>query len=72
MADWAFAQATSWEEVERIHDRWVSDYNAQSRLAHQRRQDERRSPADVLAWVRGRPIEAAARPARHTPTRPEP
>lgn len=35
------------------HDRFVSDYNAQSHFAHQRREDGRRSPGEVLSWVSG-------------------
>ncbi len=53
MADWHFAQATSWQELREAHDRWVADYNYQVHWAHREREDGRRSPAEVLSWVTG-------------------
>jgi putative transposase len=53
MADWHFQKAASWAELVEAHDRFVSDYNAQSHFAHQRREDGRRSPGEVLSWVSG-------------------
>ena len=53
MADWHFQKAESWAELVEDHDRFVSDYNAQSHFAHQQREDGRRSPAEVLSWVSG-------------------
>jgi len=53
MADWHFQKAKSWAELVEVHDRFVSDYNAQSHFAHQRREDGRRSPGEVLSWVSG-------------------
>ncbi|HEV3477652.1 MAG TPA: helix-turn-helix domain-containing protein [Rubrobacteraceae bacterium] len=53
MADWHFQKAQSWAELVEAHDRFVSDYNAQSHFAHQRREDGRRSPGEVLSWVLG-------------------
>ena len=57
MADFHFAEATTWEELVAAHDRWVADYNYQDHWAHRARPDERFSPAVVLAWVRGQPHE---------------
>jgi putative transposase len=57
MADFHFAQAATWEEIVGVHERWVTDFNFQDHWAHRARRDERFSPADVLAWVRGRPFE---------------
>ena len=54
MADWHFAQATSWSELQAAHDRWVVDFNYQSHWAHRERGDGRQSPAEVLGWVSGR------------------
>jgi putative transposase len=54
MADWAFAQATSWPELLAVHDQWVADYNYQDHFAHQHRHEDRRSPAAVLHTVCGR------------------
>lgn len=53
MADAQFEHATSWEAVLDAHARWVADYNYQEHFAHQQREDGRRSPFQVLAWVRG-------------------
>jgi hypothetical protein len=53
MADWHFQKAESWAELLEAHDRFVKVYNAQSHFAHQRREDGRRSPAEVLSWVAG-------------------
>jgi putative transposase len=53
MADWHFGKARSWAELVAAHDRFVSDYNAQRHFAHQRREDGRRSPGEVLSWVSG-------------------
>jgi AcrR family transcriptional regulator len=54
MADWHFAQATTWSELLAVHDQWVADYNFQSHWAHRERQDGRLSPAAVLDRVCGR------------------
>lgn len=54
MADWHFAQATSWSDPSALHDRWVVDFNDQVHWAHRERQDARHSPTEVLSWVSGR------------------
>jgi putative transposase len=54
MADWSFAQAESWEDLQRRHATWVAEYNTQEHWAHQQRQDGRRTPEEVLGWVTGR------------------
>ena len=53
MADWHFSRAESWTGLVEAHDRFVADYNAQAHFAHQRREDGRRSPGEVLSWVTG-------------------
>jgi hypothetical protein len=53
MADWHFAQATSWAELREAHERWVAAYNYQVHWAHREREDGRRSSAEVLSWVTG-------------------
>lgn len=53
MADWHFQKAESWAELAEAHDRFVKDYNAQPHFAHQRREDGRLSPREVLSWVSG-------------------
>jgi hypothetical protein len=71
MADWHFGKAESWAELVEAHARFVSDYNAQSHFAHQRRGDGRRTPAEVLSWVSGmrfhpKDLERAFFSERHT------
>jgi len=56
MADWDFAKATTWAELLAVHDQWVGDYNYQVHWAHQERDDDRRTPRDVLGWYTGRPV----------------
>jgi transposase len=58
MADFQFAQATSWVQLQKVHDRWVQDYNEQVHWAHHDRADGRQSPAAVLEWVCGQPHDA--------------
>ena len=53
MADYRFAEAESWAELAEAHDRFVEDYNAQSHWAHREREDDRRSPAEVLGFLSG-------------------
>ena len=71
IADWHFSRAESWAELLTAHDRFVADYNAQHHFAHQRREDGRRSPGEVLSWIAGmrfRPedLERAFFSERHT------
>ena len=54
MADYHFAQASSWSELLDAHACWVIDYNVQDHWAHREREDGRRSPIHVLDWVHGR------------------
>jgi len=53
MADGDFAKAASWVELQKVHDKWVRDYNEQEHWAHRKRADGRRSPAAVIEWVSG-------------------
>ncbi len=54
MADYGFAQAATWDDLQAVHDRWLADYNYQVHWTHRHRDDGRESPADVLDWVVGR------------------
>jgi len=56
MADWHFAKATTWAELLAVHDQWVMNLNYQVHWAHQERDDDRRTPRDVLGWYNGRPV----------------
>ncbi len=60
MVDDAFAKATTWTELQAVHDRSVGEYNFQVHWAHRFRDDGRESPAEVLDWVVGQVWEPAA------------
>jgi hypothetical protein len=53
MADADFAKATTWEEMQAVHVRFLHDYNTQKHFAHLGRTDGKRSPQAVLGWVKG-------------------
>ena len=54
MADYHYARAATWAELQAVHDRFFRDYNHQQpHFAHRERTDGRRSPAAVLGWVQG-------------------
>ena len=57
MADWYFETAQTWEDLIATHEKWVRDYNYQKHFAHEKREDGRHSPAEVLGWVTGRQHE---------------
>jgi putative transposase len=57
MGDWYFQTAQSWEDLVAVHEKWVLDYNFQKHLAHEKREDGRHSPAEVLGWVTGKQFE---------------
>ncbi len=52
-ADYHFARATTWGELQAVHDRFLGDYNHQAHGAHCDRPKARRSPATVLGWLHG-------------------
>ncbi len=54
LADYHFAQVTSWAGAKIAHERWMTDHNYQAHWAHRQREDGRLSPAEVLGWVHGR------------------
>ena len=78
MADHHYARATTWGELQAVHDRFFHDYNHQPHYAHRERTDGRRSPAAVLGWVQGAWCDPAdldrlfrlRRAARSTPAVP--
>jgi hypothetical protein len=51
MADYHYARAATWGELQAIHDRFFQDCNQQPHAAHGDRPKGRRSPATVLGWV---------------------
>ena len=60
MADWDFAQATTWEELVAAHEAWVMNYNLQPHWAHRHREDNRHSPLEVLDSASGESYDEAA------------
>jgi hypothetical protein len=59
MGDWYFETAKSWEDLIAAHKKWVLDYNFQKHQAHEKREDGRHSPAEVLGWVTGTQVAPA-------------
>jgi len=53
MADYHYARAAAWGELQAIHARFFTDYNQQPHAAHGDRPKGRRSPASVLGWLQG-------------------
>jgi len=56
MADWHFETAQTDEDLLAAHEKWLRDYNYQKHVAHERREDGRLSPAEVLGWVSGKQL----------------
>ena len=52
LADHFLSQAQTWEELVAEHDLWLERHNTQRHSAHEKREDGRRSPAEVLGPVR--------------------
>lgn len=53
MADFHYARAGAWPDLQAVHDRFVHDFNHQPHAAHTGRPNGRRTPAAVLGWVHG-------------------
>jgi len=69
MADWDFAKATTWAELQRVHDKWVEAYLGEEHWAHRQRPDGKRSPGAVLNWVIGTPHDPDALARLFAPVR---
>ena len=52
LADYFFAKAETWEALVHEHDLWLERHNTQRHHAHETREDDRRSPSEVLGPVR--------------------
>lgn len=57
LADYKFEQAQTIEEIEHLHTAFIETFNTTRHWAHQKRADGRRTPADVLGWLRGRSVD---------------
>jgi len=54
IGDAAFARAADFDELQQQHAAFVETFNTTPHWAHRERDDGVRTPAQVLAWVRGR------------------
>ena len=43
--------------MEQLHAAFIDTFNTTRHWAHQERADNRRTPVEVLGWVRGRAVE---------------
>jgi hypothetical protein len=57
LADFKFEQARTVEEIQSLHAAFIETFNTTRHGAHQDRPDHRRTPVDVLGWVRGRAVD---------------
>ena len=58
LADFKFEQASTVDEIQRLHAAFIETFNTTRHGAHQDRADHRWTPVDVLGWVRGRAVDA--------------
>ena len=58
-ADCKFEHAQTLEEIQTLHAAFIETFNTTRHWAHQDREDGRRTPVEVLEWVRGRSVERA-------------
>jgi transposase len=54
MADHSFSNARTWPEIQKAHQTWWKNYNAEDHYGHRERQDGRHSPEAVLRGRLGR------------------
>jgi putative transposase len=59
LADFKFEHAQTLEEIQALHAAFIETFNTTRHWAHQDREDGRRTPVEVLEWVRGRSVERA-------------
>jgi transposase InsO family protein len=58
LADFQFEQAGTVAEIQRLHAAFIETFNTTRHGAQQNRADGRRTPVEVLGWVRGRSVDA--------------
>ena len=56
MADHSFSNARTWPEIQKAHQTWWKNYNAEDHYGHRERQDGRHSPEAVLRGRLGRTL----------------
>jgi transposase InsO family protein len=57
LADYKFEHATTFEDMQRLHAEFIQTFNTTPHWAHRDREDGRRTPTQVLAWVCGPRVE---------------
>jgi len=57
LADFKFAHARTLEEVQVLHAAFIETFHTTRHWAHQEREDGRRTPVEVLGWVKGRGVD---------------
>lgn len=57
LADASFEQAATLEEIQERHAAFIELFNTTPHWAHRERDDELRTPVEVLTWVRGAEVE---------------
>jgi transposase InsO family protein len=57
LADFQFEHARTLEEVQVLHAVFIETFNTTPHWAHRERDDGRRTPVEVLGWVKGRRVD---------------
>jgi transposase InsO family protein len=57
IADFKFERATTFEKIQCLHAEFIQTFNTTPHWAHRDREDGRRTPTQVLAWVCGLRVE---------------
>ncbi len=56
MTDYSVEKVQAIEEIKKIHERFLNDYNTTDHWALQDREDGKTIPSEILGWIKGRPI----------------
>jgi len=59
LADYKFETAQTFEQIQHSHAEFIETFNTTAHWAHKKREDGRRTPIEVLDWVRGRLVDPA-------------
>jgi hypothetical protein len=57
LADFTFEHARTLEEVQVLHAAFIETFHTTPHWAHRERDDGRRTPVEVLGWVKGRRVD---------------
>ncbi len=59
LADFKFEKAQTFENIQQYHAEFIETFNTTPHWAHKEREDGRRTPIQVLDWLRGRMVDPA-------------